>query len=221
MRILIAEDDGPLAAELAHVLRAEHFAVDIASDGENASYLGFTEQYDAALLDIGLPVSDGLTVLEKWRAAGLGLPVLILTARTSWSDKAAGFGAGADDYLAKPFLAAEVIARLRALIRRAHGHSANRISCGDLAFDVQSGVFTLGGKPVSLTAFEWRILSALMLRKGAVVSRTTLAECAYEYGVDVDFKSMEVIIGRIRRKIGEDMIRTVRNHGYALAEPAQ
>ena len=219
MRILIAEDDAPLAAELAHVLRAAHFAVDVATDGGAASYLGATEQYDAALLDIGLPVSDGLTVLEKWRADGVALPVLILTARTSWSDKSAGFNAGADDYLAKPFLAEEVVARLRALIRRAHGHSASRIHCGDLAFDVQSGTFTLAGAALALTAFEWRILSALMLRKGAVVSRTALAEAAYEHGVDADFKSMEVIIGRIRRKIGEDMIRTVRNQGYVLDEP--
>ena len=220
MRILLAEDDTQLAAELAHVLRQARFAVDIAPNGEDAIHMGLTEQYDAALVDIGLPRADGLTVVERWRAAGRALPVLVLTARTSWSDKAAGFGAGADDYLVKPFLADEVVARLRALIRRARGHATNRISCGELVFDTQAGTFTLRAASLDLTAFEWRVLSALMLRKGAVVPRATLAECVYEYNSDVDFKSMEVIIGRIRRKIGDDMIRTVRNHGYILAEPS-
>ena len=220
MRILLVEDDAALASELAHLLRLEHFVVDVVTDGVEAAHLGLTERYDAALLDIGLPLDDGLTVLARWRDAGSALPVLVITARSSWSDKAAGFVAGADDYLVKPFLPQEIVARLRALIRRANGHSANRIACGALSFDVQSGSFALEGNPVSLTAFEWRLLSALMLRRDTVVPRAALAESAYEHGHDVDFSSMEVVIGRIRRKIGADMISTVRNVGYMLSAPA-
>lgn len=219
MRILIAEDDAPLAEELAHLLRSGGFAVDIATNGIDAWHLGETERYDAALVDIGLPATDGLTILQRWREAGSVLPVLVLTARSSWTDKAAGFDAGADDYLTKPFLPEEVLARLRALIRRAKGHSASRVACGPLLYDTQSGAFSLNGAPLTLTAFESRLLSTLIMRKDTVVSRSDLAESAYEYQDDVAFKSMEVLIGRLRRKIGAEMIQTVRNLGYRLSEP--
>ena len=221
MRILIAEDDLALAEELAHLLRDGGFAVDVADNGIDACHLGDTEHYDAALVDIGLPAADGLTVLQRWRSSGSSLPVLVLTARSSWSDKAAGFDAGADDYLTKPFLPEEVLARLRALIRRSKGHSATRVTCGALQYDTQSGTFTLDGTPLALTAFESRLLSTLIMRKENVVSRSDLAESVYEYDSDVAFKSMEVLIGRLRRKIGADMIQTVRNLGYRLTAESQ
>lgn len=216
MRILLVEDDAALAGEIAAALRAEHFAVDIAANGEDGAHLGDTEPYDAAVLDLGLPRLDGISVLQQWRAAGLNLPVLILTAREGWSEKVAGFKAGADDYMTKPFRVAELVMRLRALVRRATGHAATRIQCGNLAYDTQLGSFELDGLPLRLTAFEWRVLSTLMLRKEAVVARSELLDRVYEYDADVDSNSIEVIIGRLRRKIGAEMITTVRGHGYCL-----
>jgi two-component system OmpR family response regulator len=165
LRILLVEDDATLADGIAHALRAESFAVDVAGNGEDAAHLGSTELYDAAVLDLGLPKKDGITVLREWRAEGRDLPVLILTARDGWSEKVAGFKAGADDYLTKPFRVEEVIMRLRALVRRAAWHSAAVVVCGRLAFDAQLGTFELDGLPLKLTALEWRVLSALMLRR--------------------------------------------------------
>ncbi|MPS69764.1 response regulator [Novosphingobium aerophilum] len=220
MRVLVVEDDQPLAEEIARTLRAENFAVDIANDGEDGRHLGATERYDAAVLDLGLPKVDGITVLQNWRADELDLPVLILTARDAWSEKVAGFKAGADDYLIKPFRVQELVMRLRALVRRSRGHAATRIKCGSLTFDVQLGHFEMDGLPLRLTAFEWRVLSALMLRKDMVVERRELIDKAYEYDADVDSNSLEVIIGRLRRKVGSDMIQTVRGRGYRLGLPA-
>ncbi len=216
MRILLVEDDATLAEGIARALRAEHFAVDVADNGEDGAHLGATERYDVAVLDIGLPRRDGISVLREWRAGGRDLPVLILTARDGWSEKVAGFKAGADDYLTKPFRIEEVVMRLRALVRRAAGHAAARIACGPLAFDAQLGTFELHGLPLKLTAFEWRVLSALMLRHEVVVERADLIERVYEGDADVDSNSIEVIIGRLRRKIGADMIETVRGRGYRL-----
>lgn len=216
MRILVIEDDTALSDEIARALRAENFAVDVAANGEDGRHLGATERYDAAVLDLGLPKVDGLTVLQSWRTEGQGLPVLILTARDAWSEKVAGFKAGADDYLVKPFRVQELILRLRALVRRSSGHAANRVTCGTLIFDVQLGHFEKDGLPVRLTAFEWRVLSALMLRKNTVVERRELLDRVYEYDADVDSNSLEVIVGRLRRKIGADMIRTIRGRGYLL-----
>lgn len=221
MRVLLAEDDVTLSGKLAGVLRSERFAVDLAENGEDAAHLGDTEGYDAAVLDLGLPRIDGLRVLEEWRAAGRSFPVLILTARDTWTDKVAGFKAGADDYLTKPFIAHEVVLRLRALIRRSTGHGSAHVCCGPLVHDTQTGSFTLAGEPLKLTAFEWRILCALILRKGVVVSRAALFEHVYEYHNDVESNSVEVIIGRLRRKIGSQMIETVRGHGYRLVAPAE
>lgn len=216
MRVLLVEDDAELAQEMAGLLRSENFAVDVADNGEDALHLGDTENYDAAVLDLGLPVIDGITVLHGWRREHRDFPVLILTARDTWSDKVAGFKAGADDYLAKPFMPPEVVMRLRALVRRSSGYAANRITCGPLSHDTQTGAFELNGEPLRLTAFEWRILSALMLRKEVTVDRGALIEHVYEHNADTDSNSIEVIVGRLRRKIGAEMIATVRGHGYRL-----
>lgn len=216
MRILVVEDDSTLADGIARALRAENFAVDVAGNGEDGGHLGATELYDAAVLDLGLPLRDGISVLRDWRAQGRTLPVLILTARDGWSEKVAGFKAGADDYLTKPFRVEEVVMRLRALVRRAAGHAGARIVCGPVAFDAQLGLFELDGLPLKLTAFEWRVLSALMLRKEVVIERAQLIERVYEGDADVDSNSIEVIIGRLRRKIGATMIETVRGRGYRL-----
>ncbi len=216
MRVLLVEDDTALSGQIAQALRCENFAVDIAANGEDGAHLGATERYDAAVLDLGLPKMDGLSVLQSWRAEGHGLPVLILTARDGWSEKVAGFKAGADDYLIKPFRVQELVMRLRALVRRSSGHATSRIACGSLVFDAQMGNFELDGLPLRLTAFEYRVLSVLMLRKDAVVERGELLERVYEYDADVDSNSLEVIVGRLRRKIGAEMITTIRGRGYCL-----
>ncbi len=220
MRVLLVEDDTSLAEGIARALRAEHFAVDVATDGEDGGHLGSTETYDAIVLDLGLPKRDGLSVLAEWRREGRTAPVLILTARDAWSEKVQGFKAGADDYLTKPFRVEELVMRLRALVRRAAGHAASVITCGALAFDAQTGQFELDGLPLKLTAFEWRVLSALILRREVVVERLDLLERVYEGDADVDSNSLEVIIGRLRRKIGADRIETVRGRGYRLTAGA-
>ena len=209
-----------LADGIAKALRAENFAVDVAGNGVDGAHLGTTERYDAAVLDLGLPLRDGVSVLREWRAEGRALPVLILTARDGWSEKVEGFKAGADDYLTKPFRMDEVVMRLRALVRRAAGHASARVTCGPLSFDAQLGLFELDGLPLKLTAFEWRVLSALMLRKEIVIERADLIERVYEGDAGVDSNSIEVIIGRLRRKIGPTMIETVRGRGYRLTADA-
>lgn len=218
MRILLVEDDTDLAEATAKALRAEHFAVDIAGNGEDGAHLGDTEAYDAAVLDLGLPRKSGITVLEEWRAAGRVLPVLILTARDGWSEKVAGFRAGADDYLTKPFRIEELVMRLRALVRRSAGHATARITCGPITFDAQTGQVERDGLPLRLTALEWRVLSTLMLRKGVVVERLDLMEHIYEGDADPDSNSLEVIVGRLRKKIGAELIETVRGRGYRIVE---
>ena len=221
MRILLVEDDPDLGPAIARALRAEQCAVDLFADGVDGGHAGATEAYDVAVLDLGLPGADGISVLKDWRAAGRTLPVLILTAREAWSDKVAGFKGGADDYLVKPFRVEELVMRLRALVRRAAGHAATRIECGPLVFDSQTGQFELDGLPLRLTALEWRVLSALMLRKEAVIERLELMERVYEGDADVDSNSLEVIVGRLRRKIGAPLIETVRGRGYRLTATAR
>ena len=216
MRVLLIEDDPALSGAIVRALRAESFAVDVAGNGEDGAHLGATERYDAAVLDLGLPRKDGLSVLREWRDAGCNLPVLILTAREAWSEKVAGFKAGADDYLTKPFRVEEVVMRLRALVRRAAGHANAVVTCGKLAYNAQLGTFELDGLPLKLTALEWRVLSVLMLRKEIVVDRGDLMERVYEGDADVDSNSVEVIIGRLRKKIGAAMIETVRGRGYRV-----
>ena len=219
MRILLIEDDQALADATVRFLRAENFVVDIAKDGEDGQHLGDTELYDAAVLDLGLPKVTGIAVLKAWRSSGRTLPVLILTARDGWSEKVEGFKAGADDYLVKPFRLEELVMRLRALIRRAAGHAAPLIVCGPLSFDAQLGSFSLDGLPLRLTALEWRVLSCLALRKDHVVTRPDLFQRVYDGDTEVESNSVEVIVARLRRKIGHDLIETVRGRGYRLAAP--
>lgn len=216
MKVLLVEDDAPLAEMIARALRAENFAVDIAADGLDGQHMGETEAYDVAVLDLGLPKVPGATVLRAWRKAGRQLPVLILTARDGWTEKVDGFKAGADDYLTKPFRVEELIMRLRALVRRSAGHATPRIECGAVSFDAQTGVFELYGLPLKLTALEWRVLECLILRKGVVVERGDLTEKVYQGDVGTDSNSLEVIVARLRRKIGRDAIETVRGRGYRL-----
>lgn len=216
MRILLVEDDPDLGPALAKALRGENCAVDLAANGVDAAHLGNTEAYDAAVLDLGMPGMDGIAILKSWRDAERAHPVLILTARDGWSDKVAGFKAGADDFLTKPFRFEELLMRLRAIVRRAAGHAAPLVTCGPLSFDSQSGAFELDGFPLRLTALEWRVLSTLMLSREVVIERLALLERIYEGETDNDSNTLDVIIGRLRKKIGPDLIETVRGRGYRL-----
>lgn len=220
MRVLVVEDDRDLNRQLTAALVEAGYAVDSASDGEEGHFLGDTEPYDAVVLDIGLPKMDGITVLEKWRRARRAMPVLMLTARDRWSDKVSGIDAGADDYVAKPFHMEEVLARLRALIRRSAGHAASQIECGPIVLDTRISRVTVDGNPVKLTSHELRLLSYLMHHQGKVVSRTELTEHLYDQDFDRDSNTIEVFVGRLRRKLGVDLIETVRGLGYRLAAPA-
>ncbi|MFZ4746011.1 MAG: response regulator transcription factor [Sphingomonas sp.] len=220
MRLLIVEDEPTLGTQLKNTLEGAGYAVDLATDGEDGHYLGQTENYDAVILDLGLPVMDGLTVLDKWRKEGKTFPVLVLTARDSWSDKVAGLDSGADDYLAKPFQTEELIARLRALIRRAAGNASAEMIAGDVRLDTRSGRVTLAGEPVKLTAQEYKLLSYLLHHKGKVVSRTELIEHIYDQDFDRDSNTIEVFVTRIRKKLGADVITTIRGLGYSLDDPA-
>lgn len=220
MRVLVVEDEPNLQRQLRSALEGAGYAVDVASDGEDGHYLGSTESYDAVVLDLGLPEVDGLTVLDRWRKGGLVMPVLVLTARNSWSDKVAGLDAGADDYLAKPFQTEELIARLRALIRRSTGNATSELVAGGVRLDGRSGRVTLDGTPVKLTAQEFKLLSYLMHHKGKVVSRTELIEHIYDQDFDRDSNTIEVFITRIRKKLGADLISTTRGLGYSLEDTA-
>ena len=219
MRVLVVEDEPDLARQLQDGLAGAGYAVDYAPDGEEAHFLGDTEPYDAVILDLGLPILDGVSVLEKWRKAGREMPVLILTARDSWSDKVAGLDAGADDYLAKPFKMEELLARLRALIRRAAGQASPELECGAVLLDTRSSKVTVDGTAVRLTAQEFKLLSYLMHHAGEVVSRTELTEHLYDQDFDRDSNTIEVFVNRVRKKLGVNIIATVRGMGYQLSEP--
>ncbi|MTI43714.1 two-component system OmpR family response regulator [Roseibium hamelinense] len=216
MRILVVEDDADLNRQLATALEEAGYVVDSAADGEEGHFLGDTEPYDAVVLDLGLPKLDGLSVLENWRRDGRTMPVLILTARDRWSDKVAGIDAGADDYVAKPFHMEEVLARVRALVRRAAGHASNDLTCGDVRLDLRAGRVTVAGAPIKLTSHEYRLLSYLLHHQGKVISRTELTEHLYDQDFDRDSNTVEVFVGRLRKKIGSDMIETIRGLGYRL-----
>lgn len=219
MRLLVVEDDPDLSEQLVDALRDAGYAIDLTGDGEEAQFLGDTEPYDAVVLDLGLPNIDGMTVLERWRDNGRLMPVVILTARDRWSDKVAGFDAGADDYLAKPFRVEELLARLRAVIRRAGGHASAIIECGPVSIDTRASRVTVDGNPVKLTGQEYRLLAYMAHNLGKVMSRTELTEHLYDQDFDLDSNTIEVFIGRLRRKIGTDVIETVRGLGYRMAEP--
>lgn len=217
MRLLVVEDDRDLNRQLADALRAAGYVVDVAFDGEEGFFLGDTEPYDAVVLDLGLPLLGGLSVLEKWRHAGRATPVLILTARDRWSDKVAGIDAGADDYVSKPFHLEEVLARVRALIRRSAGNATNEYVCGRVHLDARASRVTVDGSPVRLTSHEYRVLAYLMLHKGRIVSRTELTEHLYDQDFDRDSNTIEVFVGRLRRKLNSDIIETVRGLGYRVS----
>jgi len=220
MRLLVIEDDPDLNRQLATALTDAGYVVDRAFDGEEGHYLGETEPYDAIILDIGLPKMDGISVLEAWRRTGRAMPVLLLTARDRWSDKVQGFDAGADDYVAKPFHLEEVLARIRALLRRSVGHAKSEFLCGPVRLDSRTGRVTVDGTPVKLTSHEYRLLSYLMHHTGRVVSRTELVEHLYDQDFDRDSNTIEVFVGRIRKKLGVEIIQTVRGLGYLLTPPA-
>jgi two-component system OmpR family response regulator len=219
MRILLVEDDPTLRAQLRTGLHEAGYAVDEADNGRDAHFLGDTESFDAVVLDLGLPVLDGLSVLKRWRSAGRVMPVLILTARDNWSEKVAGIDAGADDYLTKPFHMEELLARLRALIRRAGGLASPLLQCGELALDTRSGRVTMQGQTVALTSHEYKVLEYLMHRPGAVVSRTELTEHIYAQDFERDSNTIEVFVGRLRKKLPPALIETVRGLGYRLVPP--
>lgn len=218
MKVLLVEDDQALANNLAEALGSAGLLVEVAGDGRSADFLVSTERYDAVVLDLGLPDGNGTQWLSGWRARGIDLPVLILTARERWSDKAAGFSAGADDYVTKPFETAEVLFRLRALVRRSHGHAHPVLQAGELALDTHAGQVTRAGMPVALTAQEFRLLSYLMHAAPRVVSRAELSEHVYDGDQEPDSNVIDVLISRLRRKLGNLSIVTLRGQGYRVSD---
>lgn len=220
MRVLVVEDEPTLAGQLREALEAAGYAVDHADNGVDAQYLGEVETYDAVVLDLGLPRMDGLTVLRHWRKTGRDIPVLILTARDSWHEKVAGIDAGGDDYLTKPFHMQELLARIRALIRRASGRTSALLECGPLALDTARGELTVSGQPVTLTSHEFRLLAYLMHHPGRIVSRGELIEHLYAQDHERDSNTVEVFIARLRKKLPPGLIETVRGLGYRLADAA-
>lgn len=215
----MVDDERQLAEQLAAAARVAGYAVDSAHDGPRADFLARTEAYDAVVLDLGLPGVDGLSLLRGWRIGGLTLPVLILTARGSWHEKVLGIDSGADDYVAKPFQVEEVLARLRALIRRASGHAQAELTAGALTLDPRSARATLVGSPIRLSSHEFRVLSYLMHHQARVVTRTELSDHIYERNLDRDSNTVEVFVARLRRKLGSDAIETIRGVGYRMGRP--
>lgn len=217
MKVLVVEDEAALARQLAGALSDAGYAVDHAADGARADFLVRTEEYDAILLDLGLPRIDGLSVLRGWRQSELRVPVLVLTARASWHEKVKGIDDGADDYVTKPFRMEEVLARLRGLIRRASGQMAPALQCGAVVLDPRQARVTCDGVPVRLTSHEFRVLSYLMHNRHRVVSQSELAEHIYAHDADRSSNTVEVFIARLRRKLGASLIETVRGLGYRMA----
>jgi two-component system OmpR family response regulator len=219
MRVLVVEDDADLNRQISTALTDAGYVVDKALDGEEGHYLGESSPYDAVILDLGLPVLDGVSVLEKWRRAGRKMPVLILTARDRWSDKVAGFDAGADDYVTKPFHMEEILARVRALVRRSAGQASSELTCGPVTLDTKGAKVMVNGMGVKLTSLEYRLLEYLMMHMGKVVSRTELVEHLYDQDFDRDSNTVEVFVGRLRKKLGVDVLHTIRGMGYCVQPP--
>jgi DNA-binding response OmpR family regulator len=216
MRVLLVEDDVELARRLREALEEAGFAVDVAHDGEDGLFIGETNALDAAILDLGLPKLSGMEVLRKWRAGGRNFPILVLTARGAWTERVEGLNAGADDYMGKPFQAAEVVARIRALVRRSAGKAAAVLTHGDIVLDPGASSVTIGGAPVEITARELRILAYLMHRPGRIVSQSELIDHVYSMEESRESNTIEVYIARLRKKIGHDRIKTLRGLGYRL-----
>ena len=221
MRLLVVEDDKDLNRQIVTALEQASYAVDRALDGDEGQFLGDTEPYDAIVLDIGLPKKDGISLLEAWRRGGRMTPVLILTARDRWSEKVQGFDAGADDYLAKPFHMEELLARIRALLRRSTGHATNELSCGLVRLDTKAGRVLVDGNPIKLTSHEYRLLAYLMHHSGRIISRSEIIEHLYDQDFDRDSNTVEVFVGRLRKKLGVDLIQTIRGLGYMVNPPAE
>ncbi len=220
MRVLLVEDDRRIAADVARALEATGHVVETVSDGEQAWFRGDTEDYAAIILDLGLPKMDGLSVLKRWRANGRRTPVLILTARGSWAERVDGIDAGADDYLPKPFRMEELLARLRAIVRRSAGQASSVVSARDVVLDERQMRVTVRGIPTSLSPLEYRAAAYLMRNRGRVVSQHELEENVYGHDEDHDSNALEVLIGRVRKKLGAGLIETRRGFGYLIPEEA-
>lgn len=219
MRVLIVEDEPRISDLIAAVLDSEGFIPELAQDGEEGWFLGSTETYAAAILDIGLPKLDGLTVLKNWRNEGVDMPVILLTARSSWNERVAGIDAGADDYLGKPFQMEELIARLRALLRRGGAQKSTVLEAGDVRLDLKRVQVTRAERPIKLTPLEYRLLAYMMHNPDRVISQTELAENIYSRDQEPDSNALEVLVGRLRRKLGGDIIETRRGFGYVFSRP--
>lgn len=223
MRILVIEDETALRTQLKAQLRRQGYAVDVAADGEEGEYLGREYPFDAAVVDIGLPKRSGVEVIRHWRAGGRSFPVLILTARERWQDKVEGLDAGADDYLVKPFHMQELLARIKALLRRAAGQARPELRFGPIALDTSAQTVAVDGRPLELTAYEYRLLEYLMLHPGKVISKTELTEHLYDQDFDRDSNVIEVFVGRLRRKLDPHNrlrpIETLRGRGYRFTLP--
>ncbi len=220
MRVLLVEDDRRIATNVTRVLEAAGYVVETVADGEEAWFRGDTEDYAAIILDLGLPKMDGLSVLKRWRANGRRTPVLILSARGSWAERVDGIDAGADDYLPKPFRMEELLARLRAILRRSAGQASSVLTAGDLSLDERQMKVSVRGVPVALSPLEYRLVAYLMRHRGRTVSQQELDENIYGVNEDHDSNALEVLIGRVRRKLGPGVIETRRGFGYLVAEPA-
>lgn len=216
MRVLIVEDEPAIAAHVADELGAAGYLTEIARDGQDAWFRGETETFDAIVLDLGLPKLDGLSVVQRWRAAGITTPVLMLTARGAWMERVAGIDAGADDYLPKPFHGEELIARLGAIVRRTAGHLTPSLVCGDVTIDTRRMKVTVGGLSVALTPLEFRLLRYLMHHRGRVVPQSELFDHVYESEQDAGSNALEVLVGRVRKKLGTSLIQTRRGFGYTI-----
>ncbi|MDR0250148.1 MAG: response regulator transcription factor [Burkholderiales bacterium] len=216
MRVLLVEDDQRIASDVSCALGASGYVVETVGDGEEAWFRGDTEDYGAAILDLGLPRMDGLAVLKRWRANKRTMPVLILTARGSWAERVDGIDAGADDYLPKPFRMEELIARLRSIIRRSSGQASPIITAGEIALDERQMRVTLRGVPITLSPLEYRLVAHLMRNVGRVVPQQELEENVYGHGEMHDSNALEVLIGRVRKKLGAQVIETRRGFGYTI-----
>ena len=221
MRLLLVEDDRRIAADVAAALEAAGYVVETVRDGEEAWFRGDTEDYSAIILDLGLPKMDGLSVLKRWRENGRRTPVLILTARGTWSERVDGIDAGADDYLPKPFRMEELLARLRSIVRRSTGHASSVVSVGDITLDERQMKVSVRGVPVTLSPLEYRLVASLLMHRGRVVSQQELSENIYGQDDAHDSNAIEVLIGRVRKKLGTDLIETRRGFGYLIPEPTE
>ncbi len=221
MRVLLVEDDRRIAADVERALAAAGYVVDRESKGEEAWFRGDTEDYAAVILDLGLPGMDGLAVLKRWRASGRTTPVLILTARGSWSERVDGIDAGADDYLPKPFQMEELLARLRSVLRRSAGRASSVVTIGDVSLDERQMKVSVRGVPINLSALEYRVMAYLIHQRGRVVSQLELGENIHGTDDAHDSNAIEVLVGRLRRKLGIDLIETRRGFGYLIPESVE